>query len=67
MLFFVSCWSPNTMIGVSKLADIPIRVDNEFTYLWCNMAMQLIAYHLAVHRGINCDMPRNLEKVVTVL
>lgn len=48
-------------------ADIPIKVKNEFGYLWCNMALQLLAYNLALMKGHNPDQPRNLAKVVTVL
>lgn len=54
------------LIGNHELADIPIETDNEFGFLWNNMALQLIAYKLSVRRGINPDMPRNLAKVVTV-
>ena len=31
-----------------------------------SIPMQLIAYHLAVHRGCDVDQPRNLAKTVTV-
>lgn len=48
-------------------ADIPISIKNEFSYLWANIALQLLAYHLAVLKGHNPDKPRNLAKVVTVL
>ncbi len=54
------------LIGNHELADIPIETNNEFGFLWNNMALQLIAYKLSVRRGINPDMPRNLAKVVTV-
>ena len=29
-------------------------------------AMQLLAYHVAVHKGTDVDQPRNLAKSVTV-
>jgi glucosamine--fructose-6-phosphate aminotransferase (isomerizing) len=54
------------LIGNHPTADIFIEEENEFSFLWNNMALQLIAYHLSVHKGINPDMPRNLAKVVTV-
>ena len=54
------------LIGNHPTADICIDEDNEFGFLWNNMALQLIAYHLSVYKGINPDMPRNLAKVVTV-
>jgi len=28
--------------------------------------LQLLAYHIAVHRGCDIDQPRNLAKTVTV-
>jgi glucosamine--fructose-6-phosphate aminotransferase (isomerizing) len=54
------------LIGNHENADIPIVTNNEFGFLWNNMALQLIAYKLSVKKGINPDMPRNLAKVVTV-
>lgn len=54
------------LIGNHPSADILIDEENEFSFLWNNMALQLIAYHLSVHKGINPDLPRNLAKVVTV-
>lgn len=54
------------LIGNHPSADIFIGEVNEFGFLWNNMALQLIAYHLSVHKGVNPDMPRNLAKVVTV-
>ena len=48
--------------------DIVINVaDNgSFRDLLCTIPLQLLAYKLAVSRGLNPDMPRNLAKVVTV-
>jgi glucosamine--fructose-6-phosphate aminotransferase (isomerizing) len=54
------------LIGNHKNADIPIITNNPFGFLWNNMALQIIAYKLAIHRGNDPDMPRNLAKVVTV-
>jgi glucosamine--fructose-6-phosphate aminotransferase (isomerizing) len=54
------------LIGQHPKADLSIPTDNQFGFLWNNIAIQLIAYHLSVHKGINPDMPRNLAKVVTV-
>jgi glucosamine--fructose-6-phosphate aminotransferase (isomerizing) len=54
------------LIGNHPSADICIEESNEFSFLWNNMALQLIAYHLSLYKGINPDMPRNLAKVVTV-
>ncbi|WP_158272054.1 hypothetical protein [Marinicauda salina] len=30
------------------------------------VAVQLLAYHIAVHKGTDVDQPRNLAKSVTV-
>jgi glucosamine--fructose-6-phosphate aminotransferase (isomerizing) len=30
------------------------------------LPLQLLAYHVARHRGLNVDQPRNLAKTVTV-
>jgi len=51
-----------------KDKDIVINVaDNDsFRDLLCAIPLQLLAYKLAVSRGLNPDMPRNLAKVVTV-
>lgn len=54
------------LIGNHECADIYIPTNNEFGFLWNNMALQLIAYKLSIRKGINPDMPRNLAKVVTV-
>ena len=34
--------------------------------LVCNIVLQLLAYYIAVGRGINPDKPKNLAKCVTV-
>lgn len=54
------------LIGQHSKADLSIPTENQFGFLWNNIAIQLIAYHLSVYKGINPDMPRNLAKVVTV-
>jgi glucosamine--fructose-6-phosphate aminotransferase (isomerizing) len=54
------------LIGNHPNATIPIETDNEFGFLWNNIALQLLAYYLSVKQNINPDMPRNLAKVVTV-
>jgi glucosamine--fructose-6-phosphate aminotransferase (isomerizing) len=40
--------------------------NKTFADLLCVIPLQLLAYKLAVSKGINPDMPRNLAKVVTV-
>ena len=55
--------------------DISKRVDHVFyipethpmlSPLLTVIPLQLLAYHIAVKRGCNVDMPRNLAKSVTV-
>lgn len=51
-----------------KLYDFIVKIpyNKYFGNILCNVVMQLIAYELALLKGINPDMPRNLAKVVTV-
>ncbi len=54
---------------VKKIADYCIEVPNcfeEFSPLLTNIPLQLLSYHIALMRGCNVDMPRNLAKSVTV-
>ena len=50
------------------LCDDPIVVPNNgiLTALLAVLPMQLIAYELALLKGIDPDVPRNLAKAVTV-
>lgn len=41
-------------------------IADEFAPIPTAVILQLIAYHTAVHRGLNVDQPRNLAKSVTV-
>ena len=54
---------------VERLADdvlhIPDTLD-PLTPLLAVIPLQLLAYHIAVHRGCDVDKPRNLAKSVTV-
>ncbi|MGQ0814486.1 MAG: glutamine--fructose-6-phosphate transaminase (isomerizing) [Gemmatimonadota bacterium] len=58
--------------GSDELADlvdhlIPIPQTIEpLTPILATVPLQLLAYHIAVMRGCNVDMPRNLAKSVTV-
>ncbi len=49
--------------------DINIKIPENgiLSALLAVVPLQLIAYKLSVLRGINCDKPRNLAKVVTVI
>jgi glutamine---fructose-6-phosphate transaminase (isomerizing) len=61
-----------TTEGRSELNDlvdhlIPIPPTHEvLTPILATIPLQLLAYHVAVMRGCNVDMPRNLAKSVTV-
>ncbi len=46
---------------------IPIPLKNEWiTPLLSVIPIQLLSYHIAAHRGLDIDQPRNLAKSVTV-
>jgi glucosamine--fructose-6-phosphate aminotransferase (isomerizing) len=54
---------------IGEHADEVIRVpltDPMLAPLLAVIPLQLIAYHIARHRGLNVDQPRNLAKTVTV-
>ena len=55
--------------AVAELADDVIYVPEVEEYLQplvTSIPLQLLAYHVAIHRGCNVDRPRNLAKSVTV-
>jgi glucosamine--fructose-6-phosphate aminotransferase (isomerizing) len=47
------------------LIEVPVSHSRTFPIL-ATIPLQLLAYHLAVLRGCDVDMPRNLAKSVTV-
>lgn len=54
---------------IKQLSDYVIEIpktDEMLTPILTNIPMQLLAYHIAVMRGVNVDQPRNLAKSVTV-
>jgi glutamine---fructose-6-phosphate transaminase (isomerizing) len=54
---------------VAELADEVIYVPEVEEFLQplvTSIPLQLLAYHIALHRGCNVDRPRNLAKSVTV-
>jgi len=56
-------------VAVRELADYVIEIpetEEMFVPLLATIPLQLLAYHIAVMRGCNIDMPRNLAKSVTV-
>lgn len=55
--------------AVKKLADYHLEIpDTEelFTPILATIPLQLLAYHIAVRKDCEVDMPRNLAKSVTV-
>ena len=50
---------------VDHLIPVPETPDM-LTPILCTIPLQLLAYHVAVMRGCDVDMPRNLAKSVTV-
>ena len=50
---------------VDHLIPVPDTIDM-LTPILTTIPLQLLAYHIAVMRGCNVDMPRNLAKSVTV-
>uniref|UniRef100_F0WD17 Glutamine--fructose-6-phosphate aminotransferase [isomerizing] n=1 Tax=Albugo laibachii Nc14 TaxID=890382 RepID=F0WD17_9STRA len=57
--------NPKMCEGISDTI-ISIPTNGPMTALLASVPLQLIAYTLAVKRGINPDVPRNLAKAVTV-
>ncbi len=60
-------YEDDTEIGkhANEVLGIP-RCDDLLSPVLAAIALQLIAYHLARHRGHDIDQPRNLAKSVTV-
>ena len=56
-------------VTVKELADYVIEIpecSEALSPLLTNIPLQLLSYHIALMRGCNVDMPRNLAKSVTV-
>ena len=54
---------------VKKISEQVVEVPNTLNCLVPLLSvipMQMLAYHVAVKKGLNVDMPRNLAKSVTV-
>ncbi len=54
---------------IDKLVDYSIKIPNTVRMLMPILSaipLQLLAYHIAVKKGLNVDQPRNLAKSVTV-
>jgi glucosamine--fructose-6-phosphate aminotransferase (isomerizing) len=63
------------VIAVTHTGKLPVRVDAalcvpkseaELDPILLNIPLQLLAYHVALKKGCDIDMPRNLAKSVTV-
>ena len=58
--------------GIAKLGDMAAatielpQVDPFVAPILYTIPVQLLAYHVAVHKGTDVDQPRNLAKSVTV-
>lgn len=54
---------------IDKLVDFAIKIPDTIRMLMPILTvipLQLLAYHIAVKKGLNVDQPRNLAKSVTV-
>jgi len=54
---------------IDSLVDHSIKIPNTirmFMPILASIPLQLLAYHIAVKKGLNVDQPRNLAKSVTV-
>jgi glucosamine--fructose-6-phosphate aminotransferase (isomerizing) len=54
---------------LDSTTDVVLTVPNAdplLTPILLTVPLQLLAYHIAVHRGCDVDQPRNLAKSVTV-
>src|SRR5690606_40286716 len=55
--------------GIDSLVDYTIKIPSTIRMLMPILTvipLQLLAYHIAVKKGLNVDQPRNLAKSVTV-
>jgi glucosamine--fructose-6-phosphate aminotransferase (isomerizing) len=53
-------------ISDMNYGDIIINHNKTYGGLLANCVSQLLSYHLSLLKGLNCDYPKNLAKVVTV-
>src|SRR5712671_4853965 len=63
------------VFAVTHAVELPVPVEGEFCVpasepeldpILLNIPLQLLAYHVALNKGVNIDQPRNLAKSVTV-
>ncbi len=58
---------PRTAAEVSAFRVLTLpKASHYLTPVVLTIPLQLLAYHIAVHRGTDVDQPRNLAKSVTV-
>jgi glucosamine--fructose-6-phosphate aminotransferase (isomerizing) len=55
----------NREVSAFRLLTLP-KASHYLTPIVMTIPLQLLAYHIAVHRGTDVDQPRNLAKSVTV-
>jgi len=53
-------------ISDMNYGDIIINHNKTYGGLLANCVSQILSYHLSLLKGLNCDYPKNLAKVVTV-
>jgi glucosamine--fructose-6-phosphate aminotransferase (isomerizing) len=63
------------VFAIAHRTDLPVAMDGAFVVpqsapeldpILLNIPLQLLAYHVALAKGVNIDQPRNLAKSVTV-
>ena len=63
------------VFAITHSGELPVTVDGSFAVpksepeldsILLNIPLQLLAYHVALSKGVNIDQPRNLAKSVTV-
>jgi len=62
----IACEGDN---NIDSLVDYVIKVPDTirmFMPILTSIPLQLLAYHVAINKGLNVDQPRNLAKSVTV-
>lgn len=66
-ILYIFTSSNTKIITNEQIKVIPIDYENEFlTPIVYTVALQLLAYHVAIKKGKDVDKPRNLAKSVTV-
>ena len=61
----MSAADPGLAAQCDAVIELP-QVNDDLMPILTSVPMQLLAYHVAVHKGTDVDQPRNLAKSVTV-